>query len=602
MAAMLLFPRLGAVPPRRAASPVLLWLMVSACSGQISNASSAAAKARARAQASGQATAGNAASSGGRSGGGPSSGADAGAGATDPSAPGSQCGSALAPLPAPIARLTDLEYRNTISDLFPAVTAPALQLPPDNVVEGFDNNAKAQTPSPSLIEQYRINAQAIAAAVLAKLGAVLPCQTQTATAQQQIACGQQLIDDLAPRAYRRPLQTDERDRLLALFSAARSAYDFQTAVSMVIQGVLQAPQFLYRVELGGPVQDGAAQLTAYELASRLSYFFWDTMPDAELRDAAALGALDDAAGVETQARRLLADPRAHAAVASFHRQWLRFEKMDGLSKNPMAFPAFDDQVAASMRASATQFVEHVFWEQGGSLQALLTDSSAFVDANLAPLYGVPAPSGSGLSLVKTDATQRSGILTQVGLMAGFAHELSDSPVLRGVFVMDRFFCAAPPPPPPGVVVSVPMEDGSMPQTTRDRFAMTHESGSCAGCHHTIDGFGFGFEHYDAVGKWRDAENGVAINAKGWINGTRDADGAFDGAVELGQRMAKSSQVSQCVATQWFRYALGLGAADVDECSVAPVVKALADSHGDLREVLIATAKSDAFRKRPAVMP
>ncbi|HEX7670567.1 MAG TPA: DUF1592 domain-containing protein [Polyangiaceae bacterium] len=510
------------------------------------------------------------------------------------------CPAAVSPAPAPLGRLTDLEYQNTVRDLFPGITVPAVSLPADNIVEGFDNNSKAQTPSPSLIEQYRASAQAIAAAAIAKLDAVLPCAATSAS--QEDTCGKQLIDDLGARAFRRPLAPEERDRLITFFTSARTTYDFKTAVSMVIQAVLQSPQFLYRVELGGPPDKASAPLTSYEIASRLSYFFWDTTPDSALRDAAAQGALGDAAGVETQARRLLADPRAHDAVANFHRQWLRFEKMDRLVKNTTAFPSWSDDVATAMRGSAAMFVDHVFWDKGGSLDALLREPSAYVNDLLAPLYGLPPPGTANLTLVDTDPLRRSGVLTQVGLMAGFAHETADSPVLRGVFVMDRFFCAAPPPPPPGVNTAVPELVASDPKTTRDRFALTHESGDCATCHHAIDGYGFGFSHYDAVGQWRDTENGFPINAKGWIGGTRDADGDFDGAIELGERMAKSKQVAECVTTQWFRYALGLGAKDVDRCAVAPVVQTLADKNGDLREVLVATVTSEAFRHRPEITP
>ncbi|HKP62333.1 MAG TPA: DUF1592 domain-containing protein [Polyangiales bacterium] len=523
-------------------------------------------------------------------------------GKTDPTAPVNPATCKVqAAAPAPLARLTNQEYRNTVADLFEGLTLPELSLPPDNVVEGFDNNAKAQTPSPALIEAYRGGAQTVAAAVLANTSAVLPCKP--ANASQEASCGQQWIDAFAPRVYRRPLSAEEKGRITTFFNNSRTAYGFNTAVSMVVQGLLQSPQFLYRPELGGAAKSGSAPLTGYELASRLSYFFWDTMPDEELLDAAAGGKLDSAAGVETQARRLLDDPRARPAVAAFHRQWLRFDKMDSMRKDSGMYPGWNDQVADSLRTSVAKFVEHVFWDMNGSLSALLTDSGAYVNDDTAAIYGVAKPGSKDLVWSKTDATRRSGILTQAGLLAGFAHETADSPVLRGVFVMDRFFCSAPPPPPPGVTGSVTDETSStMPMTTRDRFAMTHESGTCATCHHTIDGFGFGFSHYDAVGGWRETENGLAVNAKGWISNTQDANGDFDGAVELGKRMAASGQVSECVSAQWYRYALSLGSDDADACTVAQISEALKDNQGDLREVLIATVSSDAFRNRPEVTP
>jgi hypothetical protein len=488
-----------------------------------------------------------------------------------------------------------------VADLFPGLTMPELALPPDNVVEGFDNNANGQTASPALIEAYGADARAIADVVVAHRAQALPCNP-TSTAQEA-ACGAQWIDTFAARAYRRPLASDEKTRLAGFFETARTSYDFSTAVGLVVQAVLQSPQFLYRMEIGGAPKNGTAALSGHELASRLSYFFWDTMPDAELIEAADNGELDSSTGVAEQARRLLADPRARPAIATFHKQWLRFDKMDGMQKSAALFPNFNAQTAESLRESTAKFVEHVFWDMGGSLDALLLESGAYVNDDIAGIYGLQKNGSSTLQWRQTDATRRSGILTQAGLLAGFAHETTDSPVLRGVFVMDRFFCSPPPPPPPGVTGSVTelTSDSGAPMTTRDRFAQTHEQGTCASCHHSIDGFGFGFSHYDAVGGWRETDNGLPVNAKGWIAGT-DAEGDFDGAVQLGQKMADSAQVGQCVTEQWFRYALGLGSSDMDSCTVAQITKAMTNSQGDMREILIATVSSDAFRHRPEVTP
>ncbi len=504
------------------------------------------------------------------------------------------------PAPAPLARLTNLEYRNTVADLFRGVAMPDIALPADNVVEGFDNNATGQTSSPALIEAYRDGARQIARQVVANLTAVLPCSP--ASAAEERACGEAWIDAFAPRAYRRPLAAEERARVVAFFEDARTQHGFDDAVGMVVQGLLQSPQFLYRVEPGEAPSRGRALLHGYELASRLSYFFWDTAPDDALLAAAESGDLDTAAGVEVEARRLLADPRARAAVANFHRQWLRFDKMDGMRKSTALHPTWNNQVAASLRSSTMRFVDRVFWDMDGSLDALLTDSGAYVNDEIAAIYEVSPPNTSELVWTQTDATRRSGILTQAGLLAGFAHETTDSPVLRGVFVMDRFFCAPPAPPPPGVtnMVNEQAPDGSAPMTTRDRFALMHESGTCAVCHHAIDGFGFGFSHFDAVGGWRETDNGLPVDSSGWISNTRDANGDFDGAVELGQRMAASTQVRDCVTEQWFRYALSVGAHDLDECTVAEIAKSLDGTATDMREILIAAVTSDAFRHRPEV--
>ena len=491
---------------------------------------------------------------------------------------------------APLARLTATEYRNTLRSLLPGLAIPELPLPADVVVEGFDNNARAQTPSAALIEQYGASAEAVADSVIANLSRVLPC-----TGGDPEACASTFIDAFVARAYRRPLSAAERTRYLGLFQSAHDAYGFAPAIGMVVQAALQSPHFLYRVE-----PSGLAPLDGYALATRLSYFLWDDMPDEELLDAAAGGELAARAGVEGQARRMLDDPKARAAVASLFAQWLRFDKMAAMPKSPALFPEWNAQVASSARIGAERFVARVFWDMDGSLDALLTDTGSFVDQHTAPLYGI-TDAMSGMTLVETNPQQRSGILTQAGLLAAFAHETADSPILRGVFVMDRLLCSAPPPPPPGVTGSIveTTENAGVALTTRDRVALTHESGECAGCHRAIDGFGFGFSHYDAVGRWRETENGVAVNAQGWIDNTRDANGEFDGVVELGTRLANSAQVSECASSQWYRYALGLGSAEVGRCNLAPITAAFADSGGSLKELMIAIATSDAFRTHGA---
>lgn len=532
--------------------------------------------------------------------------ADAGTGA--PKVYAGSCPDAPLSAANPLSRLTNTEYRNTLRTLLPQLSLPELALPTDLTVEGFDNNAKAQTPSPALVEQYKASAEAVADAVAAEIDAVLPCASRSAA--DPAGCAAQLIDDFVTRAYRRPLQAEERARYLALFERANAAYGFAPAIGMVVQATLQSPGFLYRVELGTEPREGVRPLSGHELASRLSYFFWDDMPDAELLDAAASGALDDATGLENQARRLLADPRARPAIASLFHQWLRFEKMERMPKSSERFPQWNDQVADALRRGTERFVEHVFWDMNGSLSALLTDTQSFVDEQTAPLYGLSDDvtanlvGQAGLTAVQTNGDQRSGILTQAGLLAAFAHETTDSPVLRGVFVMDRLLCSAPPPPPPGVTGSILETDQTAGQvlTTRDRIALTHENGECASCHHTIDGIGFGFSHYDASGRWRDTDNGLDVDATGWIEYTQDADGPFDGAVELGQRLAQSAQVSECASAQWYRYALGLGAADVDSCALAPIAQRFADTDGSLQELMIAIATSDAFRNRTEVEP
>ncbi len=247
--------------------------------------------------------------------------------------------------------------------------------------------------------------------------------------------------------------------------------------------------------------------------------------------------------------------------------------MQGIAKDSTLYPTFSATTVSAMQDSANKYVDNLFFS-GGSLQTLLTDDHAYVNDALADIYGVASP-GADLALVQVDGTQRSGMLTNVGLMAALAHETADSPVLRGVFVLSSIICHALPPPPAGVNTAVPAPSTTAPMTTRENFATQHEQGACAACHHTIDGIGFGFEHYDATGKWRTEEYNLPIDSSGWFTSDYDAalTGTFDGAIDLGHRLAQSSTVQSCVAQNWLRYALGVDHTGVDSKGLTPIVAA-----------------------------
>jgi hypothetical protein len=500
--------------------------------------------------------------------------------------------------PAPLARLTNLELANTLRDLFPTIQVPAPKLPPDNVDEGFDDIASAQSVSASLVEGYDAAASQVAALVAARLATFLPCSA--AMPVDEPTCGGGFVRDLAKRAYRRLPSEPEITRLIGLFDAVRGRWGFAKGIELSIRAVLQSPFFLYRPELGtAPDRPDTTPLSGPEIAARLSYLLWDSMPDAELTRAADAGELADTASIARQARRLLADPRAKTAIATFHGQWLRFEKMASLVKSRTLYPSFDAQTASALRDSASAYVDHLFWQKG-TLASLLTDRTAFVNDAIAPIYGVPATGSATLTL--RDVDERSGILTHAGLLAGFAHETSDAPVLRGVFILDRFLCSSPPPPPPGVPPLGGQMPGEQPMTTRQRLEMTHSQSTCLGCHASIDGIGFGFSAYDAIGAYRTAENGLPIDATGTLPETSDVAGPFDGAVELGQKLAASMQVQACMAQQWYRYGLGLAKQDVDVCAVRRVVERTRASGFDLRELIVELVEDDIFRRRTVVAP
>jgi hypothetical protein len=310
------------------------------------------------------------------------------------------------------------------------------------------------------------------------------------------------------------------------------------------------------------------------------------------------GALMDAKTVETQARRLIATPRARDLVADFHRQWLQLDKTKNLKKAADLFPKFDAAMANDLRQGVLGWVDKVFWDEGHTLSAFLTDKHAMVNDALAPVYGVKAPGSSQLTWTDVPADQRSGILTQAGLLAAFAHERNDAPVRRGVFVLDRLLCSPPPAPPINVNTAGAEAKAGANLTTRQMLEQTHTGATCVSCHKVIDGTGFGFENYDALGAYRTTEAGQKVDARGTLYGS-DVDGSFEGALELGKKLASSAQVQRCVSAQWLAFALATTHEQIDECVVEPIVQRFISKGQDMRELLVAVATSDAFRFRPA---
>jgi hypothetical protein len=508
-------------------------------------------------------------------------------------APGSGPGGAAAVTPTyAMVRLTNAQYLNTVQDLFPNVSLPSITLPNENVIDGFSNAASGQTVTSLLVSEYQSAAEAIAATLTASPSAFLSCQPTT-TADED-ACATSFIAQFGKNAYRRPLTSEESSRFFNFYKVDRASDDFPTSMAAVCQVFLQSPFFIYRLESGNGPQNGSlVPLTSYEVATRLAYFLTDSTPDAELLQAADADALQTADQVETQTRRLFTTARARAAAASFNYQWLKLVKMEGLTKDATAFPSFTPQVAQALHDSTVQFADYAFWIQD-SLTSMLTDSSAFVNDSMASIYGLQPVGSTDLELSAVDPTQRAGILTQAGLNAGLAGPVNDSPVQRGLLILDSFLCAAPPPPPAGVNTTPPAFDPSTPMTTRQRMETEHALGSCASCHTEMDSIGFAFENYDATGQWRTTDQGLPVDASSALTGT-DVDGSFVGAVALAQKLSQSQQVAECVSYQWLRYALGLDTSQVSLPAAQAIATIFKTANGAFSELLVAITRSDYFR-------
>ncbi len=475
-----------------------------------------------------------------------------------------------------LRRLTREQYANAVTDLLGLEGDWGGNLEYDEKIGPFSSNYTSPV-SGVLVDQYLASAEEIGEAAVANVGAVVSCDPSTS------GCVEETVVRLGRRAYRRPLEQDEQDRLVALVEGAESA---DAGIGLLVRALLISPNFLYHVE----IDEGAmATVRGHELAARLSFFLWNSLPDDALLDVADDGSLTDPEVRRAQVERMLDDPRAQRTLRSFHVQWLGLDGLTSLQKNPERVPEFAT-LRDSMQDELARFVNWVINESDGRLETLLTAPYAFADAPLAELYGVELPEGHDPS-DPLPVENRAGLLTLPAFLATHAHDAASAPIRRGVMVRSNLLCNPPPPPPPDADVEPPDPDPNA--TTRELFEEHTADPSCAGCHVYIDGIGLGFEGYDGIGAYRTEENGLPVDESGELVAA-DVEGAFDGVPELADMLARSETVQQCVVRQWFRYSLGRFELDADACTLEMLDAAFEDADHDIRSILVAIATSDAF--------
>jgi hypothetical protein len=509
--------------------------------------------------------------------------------------------SASVPAAAPLRRLTNVEYDNTLRDLLGITTSisKTAQIGQDTE-SGTAGFLKGGAITGGDDARTMMEAgQLVADTIGSKLGTLLPCQPVPTAAADQEACAAKFITQFGKRVYRRPLTAKETDLAKALYAKQRGAEvgaTFEQAMSVLVAAFLQAPQFLYHWELGSgtPIKEGnLIRFNSYEVASRLSYFFWATMPDDKLFAAADANALNTPEQIALQAKRLIADDRAKQGLGDFHLQWLEIGPLTQAPKDETV-KAFTPAVAQSMMNETRDFAASVFLgaKATGTVETLLTSSSTVIEPALAKLYGVTV-TGTAAQSVMLNPSQRAGILTQLAFLTSHADTGDSHPVKRGDAFLRRVACIEMTPPP-----NVPMVEDAMPggATTRERFAK-HSMNPCAGCHAIIDPIGFSFEGYDTVGTFRTTDQGKPIDTTGSVTMPWGDSYRFNNAVELITQIAKAPQVQECMTTQWLRYMTGRREVEGEKPSLAVVRDLFKKSSYDMRELLVGMTRTRSFTHR-----
>jgi hypothetical protein len=517
---------------------------------------------------------------------------DSGGSGRDPRDPPPQEPLVFAPAAATLHRLTRAEYESTVRDLFPAGTPIPTDLEVDTPLHGFTTVGGSElTISPLAAEQYETAARQLASHVFAdpaRRDAFLGCTIGS----PGDACVRTFLSRFARRAWRRSLEPAELDALVTLATDLGTRLrDGNRGLELALGAVLQSPHFLFRVELGEPDPDDPTRrrYTSLEMAARLSYFLWGTAPDDALLDAGERGELVTDAGLRRAVDRLTADPRAAQAMGRFFGEHMSLDRLAAVTKDPERYPQLSASMLASMRAELERlFSDHALGD--GDVRDLFTTDRAYVDAELASIYGVSAPSGEGLQPTTLPASsERGGLLGRAGFLALWSHATLTSPTTRGRFVRMNLLCEDVPPPPPGVDTTLP-HSGGEPKTMRERLEIHRSNEVCAGCHDKMDPIGFAFERFGPLGEWRDTDEGLPIDTTTDLDGTPVAN-----AAELGEVIATDPRVAACLSRRLYRYATGHLEERGEEIVVQALGEGFVDAEHRFRALVAALVTSDGFR-------
>jgi hypothetical protein len=484
-----------------------------------------------------------------------------------------------------IWRLSDEQYANAVADLLPGTTVPDVTTP-GRLKGEFINMSERYPVTGALASNLRTSAKTVAENAVKDLPGLLKCQA----GQAETACVEAFVDRLVPRAFRRPIESTERQGLLSLYSLGAQTASAD-GVRLIVEAVLQSPSFLYRSELGAGATPGKpTALTSYELATALSFLLLDSIPDDELWRTAQDGSLTMPSVFTAQVDRLLLTQRAKDNVARIFMKWLGLGAGVVTELSVTDYPEYDDALKQSMFEESSRFLKGLL-AQNGTYADLFSSRTTFVDQRLAGIYGVPY-SGTGFVQVTLPAAQRSGILTQAGVMVGKSrgHPI----VIRGKFVRRDLFCQDIPSPDP--TVNIQMFSG-MGLTEREQATKRAEHPVCGKCHNQMDPLGIAFQKYDALSRYKPVDAmGAPVDSAGNVTLT-DVDGPIGSPLELAERIGRSGYARECVSQNMLAYAFGRELTSADQCERQRIAAQVQVLGGHLSDLVGAFVRSPTFGYR-----
>ncbi len=401
------------------------------------------------------------------------------------------------------------------------------------------------------------------------------------------------LANLARLAYRRPVTRDEVERLAALVNSAQSdGMTFEQAMRVGLEAILVSPNFLFRIERDPRPEDPQAvhPVNDYELASRLSYFLWSSMPDEPLLAAASEHRLHDPSVLDAQVKRMLQDPKSDALIDNFAGQWLELRNLESIRPDPDEFPAFNAQLRRAMYTESEMFFQSIVREDRSILD-FIDGRYTFLNERLAKFYGIAGVTGNEFRRVSLDGTERSGVLTQASVLTVTSYPTRTSPVLRGKWILENVLNAPPPPPPPGVG-SIDAKGGPLAGTMRQQMEKHRANPMCASCHTRMDPLGFALENYNAVGQWRTHDAGQPIDSSGALPSGK----TFSGSAQLKAILADNRDTfAECLTEKLMIYALGRGLESYDRRAVKQIADGLAANNYRFSALLSGIVNSTPFQ-------